>query len=536
MISTTPSTLAPLRATYIRVLAIAVIILAAGSLIPTIIVALERGAFSAATPALIVTIVVSVVWLEFLRRGRQDIAGIGLVISLLIPALIGQTAFLILAVLAVISAAVMLNRVGYYLINAILIGRVATFAYTFLQTRADDPIAFQVEIVIPVAVIAIVSMAARYFIYSAERVGQGSVRTANLLASTAEVAQTTSQILELNPMLTRAVTLTRERFGFYHVQVFLLDEIGEYAWLVASTGEIGRQLLERKHRLPVGSQSVIGKVTSRGEPVIARDTDAQNVRFRNELLPETRAELALPIFDGERLIGALDVQSSDAAAFDETEIDALKVLANLLATAIRNARLFERQTETARENERLYQQAQGSLDEIRRLNRQLTGQAWQDYLATSDVEAGVTLAGDVLSSERTWSEPLRRAVETAAADIETSGSQTVTAIPLMLRGQVIGAVEIETDMPLKAVQSDAIQAVLERLSVSLEGARLYAAAQSVTAQELRLNEVSARYQQAGTVDQLLEIALDELTEALGAEGGAIRLGSLGGHANGGTSS
>ncbi len=366
--------------------------------------------------------------------------------------------------------------------------------------------------------------------------GTFTVVSGGLLAATAEIAQATSQILELDPMLTRAVTLTRERLGYYHVQVFLLDDHREYARLVASTGEIGRQLLQRNHRLPVGSQSVIGQVTARGEPVIARDTDPQNVRFRNELLPETRAELALPIFDGEQLIGALDVQSSDVFAFDETEIDALKVLANLLATAIRNARLFERQTEIARENERLYQQAQSSLEEIRRLNRQLTEQAWQDYLNTADDEAGVTFAGGELSRALTWSEPLRRAAQTAARVVETDGEHSVTAIPLLLRGQVIGAVEIETGAALDSTQTAAVETVLERLSVSLETARLYATAQAVTAQERRLNAVSARYQQAASVDQLLEIALDELSEALGAEAGAIRLGSLRGQANGGTSS
>ena len=88
--------------------------------------------------------------------------------------------------------------------------------------------------------------------------------------------------------------------------------------LVASTGEIGKRLLERGHQLSVGSQSVIGQVVLRGAAVLVSDTEHDPVYYHNELLPDTRAELALPIRDGNQTIGALDIQSVDAQRLQQS--------------------------------------------------------------------------------------------------------------------------------------------------------------------------------------------------------------------------
>ncbi|MBC7871720.1 MAG: GAF domain-containing protein, partial [Chitinophagaceae bacterium] len=159
-----------------------------------------------------------------------------------------------------------------------------------------------------------------------------SVRSSELLRASAEIAQITSNTLDLKALFSEAVELIRDRFDYYHVQIFLLDDARESAVLVASTGEVGQQLMVRGHKLAVGSQSVIGRVTQTGEPVTARDTDHDEVHARNELLPNTRAELALPILDGERIIGALDVQSIRRDAFNDTDLQALQVMSNQLAT------------------------------------------------------------------------------------------------------------------------------------------------------------------------------------------------------------
>ncbi len=167
------------------------------------------------------------------------------------------------------------------------------------------------------------------------------------LAAAAEVGRAATSILGLDELLRRTVDLIRDRFGYYHVSVFLLDEAGQNAQLQEATGEVGAQLKARGHKLPVGSHSLIGWVTANRKPRIALDVGDDAVYFQNDLLPDTRSEAALPLRVGERLIGALDVQSRALNAFNQADIEVLQVLADQLATAIENGRLFARQERIA---------------------------------------------------------------------------------------------------------------------------------------------------------------------------------------------
>ncbi|MDQ7030458.1 MAG: GAF domain-containing protein [Ardenticatenia bacterium] len=179
-------------------------------------------------------------------------------------------------------------------------------------------------------------------------------RRTSHLETAALVSQEASALADLDHLLNHAVELIRRRFGFYHAQVFLLDKEGKWAVLKASTGEAGRLLLSRGHRLAVGSRSVIGKVTAEGTPVVARDTDTDPIHRKNELLPETRSELAVPMKLGGAIIGALDVQSTQPNAFDDDDIVALQILANQIAISIRNAELFSSLEQTLHITETLY--------------------------------------------------------------------------------------------------------------------------------------------------------------------------------------
>ncbi len=165
-------------------------------------------------------------------------------------------------------------------------------------------------------------------------------RRTSQLETAALVSQEASALVDVEQLLNHTVELIRQRFGFYHAQIFLLDEERKWATLKASTGEPGRLLLARGHRLEVGSRSVIGKVTAEGVPVVARDTDTDPVHRKNELLPETRSELAVPMKLGDEVIGALDVQSKEPDAFGDDDIVALQILANQIAITLRNAELF----------------------------------------------------------------------------------------------------------------------------------------------------------------------------------------------------
>lgn len=380
-----------------------------------------------------------------------------------------------------------------------------------------------------IVAITVATMAARYFNNVVREFASRNDRYNNLIRAAGEVGQVTNAILSLDELFRRAVEVIRDRFAYYHVQIFLIDEDGQYADLVASTGDTGRRLLETKHRLPVGSQSVIGRVTQVGEPIIAADTDRDEVHARNELLPDTRSEMALPIFDSRRrVVGALDVQSTRENAFSQVDIQALLIVASQLGVAIRNAQLFEAQEESVRENKRLFFESEANLREIQRLNRQLTQKSWRDFINSTDVPAGVDanegqtvspVAGPDWSPVMIDASKRRRVVNDESAGL--------LAVPIVLRNEVIGAIEVAVkDQDDAEDRAELLRSVATRLAVSLDNARLFEEAQQSTIQEQQLNEIVGRYQAANTVDELLQITLAELKELFSAEGGKIRIGRL----------
>lgn len=165
-----------------------------------------------------------------------------------------------------------------------------------------------------------------------------ALRRANLLAAAAQASQNMTRILDIDELLPKTVDIICEAYGFYYAGVFLIDEAGEFAVLRAGRGEPGRIMIENNHKLAVGGNSMIGACTSLNEARISLDVDTEKVWYPNPVLPQTRSEMALPLAMGDQVIGAVTVQSVEAAAFSEEDIASLQAMANQLAIAIDNAR------------------------------------------------------------------------------------------------------------------------------------------------------------------------------------------------------
>jgi GAF domain-containing protein/HAMP domain-containing protein len=194
-------------------------------------------------------------------------------------------------------------------------------------------------------------------------------RRATQLETIALVGQAITSILNVDELLLDVVNLIRARFNFYHAGVFLIDEGGEWAVLRQATGEAGQRMLTRKHRLAVGGQSIVGWVTSSRQPRIALDVGADAVHFKNPDLPQTRSEMALPLIVGDRLLGALDVQSTQEAAFDEEDMATLSLMADQVAVALDNALKFSQEAAILEATSPLYRASRGiamatSLDDV----------------------------------------------------------------------------------------------------------------------------------------------------------------------------
>ncbi|MBL8058526.1 MAG: GAF domain-containing protein, partial [Anaerolineales bacterium] len=165
-------------------------------------------------------------------------------------------------------------------------------------------------------------------------------RRAQQLVTAAEVSRAAISLTNTEELITQVVELIRERFGLYYVALFLTDADARWAVLVYATGEAGRQLMERGHRLEVGGNSMVGWATGRRQARVAQDVEAERIRFANPYLPDTRSELALPLVVGDRVLGALSVQSTQRKAFGESEVTSLQTMADQVAIAIRNAQVL----------------------------------------------------------------------------------------------------------------------------------------------------------------------------------------------------
>lgn len=347
-------------------------------------------------------------------------------------------------------------------------------------------------------------------------------------ASAALVERVLGVRLALEVVLQETVRLVQENFSDCHeVQLFLIDKERRNVTLVATTHEANRANVGSQ-QVGVGSLSVIGRVTISGQSILAREEGEAQPYRRSAFLPATRAQLAIPLRVGGEVIGAIDLQSRNLNAFPPEEIELLETLANQIAVAVDNARLFAEMQEKVVENRRLYEQTSAQLREIERLNRQLTGGAWADYLSSMGLLPAYTIdlingrVEDAAERTPTLIEAMRR----NQAVLRTLQDHRVLALPIRVRGQVIGAMEFELapDQHINNEQLIVLQQVIERLGLAIENLRLLEEAQRMAQRESMVNEITARMQAATSVEAVVAAATQSLADAFQAPRVAVRLG------------
>lgn len=414
------------------------------------------------------------------------------------------------SMLYVVTTYIVLVRLAVHVVNVALdpaTGLVGTNSTTF-----QSAIIF--------FTLAMISMIIRLVVVNVRRTSNDERRSNDLLQAGAEIGQTASVMATLEQLLPEVARLLETRFGLLLVRIYLLDAASSQLRLAASGGRSAEPELP----ITMGALNAVGQAALRGRIAITRATDATG--SREGWLPTTKSQVAVPLLDGVQVMGVLEAQSERVDAFSAQELQALQIVATQTTTAIRNARLLMEQARVAEQNQALYAAAQENLQEIERLNRQLTSSAWQTYMERAEQEAqqmGVTLDGDMVLKETGWSLSLAQA-GTGREPVRTAGKRPLVAVPLMLRGEVIGAIEVEAREDAPAVEVlELTQAVGEQLALSLENARLYEETGYAAAHQERINAIAARLQQTNSVDDLLRITLTELSAALGAQAGAVRL-------------
>jgi GAF domain-containing protein/HAMP domain-containing protein len=298
----------------------------------------------------------------------------------------------------------------------------------------------------------------------------------------AQIAQDTAAARDLEELLNRTVDMIRDRFKFYYVGIFLINENHEYSVLRAATGEAGKTQLQRGYRLKVSDVGIVTYVASTGDMRIVNNVDFDFVYRREALLPLTRSEAAIPLRIETDVIGVLDVQSTQVNAFSEGDIASLQILADQIAVAVQNARLVG--------------ELDSRLKEINLLYQRYTRESWSQQAGADRVSGYQYDMSQILPAQQSL--PLDQLSNSGVRSLEledkSGNMKSALVAPLRMYNQVVGAIGVESDEPAhqwSAEESALIEAVSNQVALALDNARLLEETQKRTEQLRLLQEITS---------------------------------------------
>lgn len=344
-----------------------------------------------------------------------------------------------------------------------------------------------------------------------------SDRRKSRLVTTRQISRELSQESDLDKLLHDSVELVRTQLGYYHAGIFLTDERNENAVLRAATGEAGRLMLERKHRLRIRDEGIVGYVISRGEARTAIDVSDDSVHIINPMLPNTRSEMAVPLRIGSHVIGALDIQSDQLGAFGEEDIDVLQSIADQLATAIDKTSQIQ-----------MLKQKVSNLEEG---YRSYTRGLWQSHLRGSKKQLNYVYKQDTLGTDfhksETADDALMRGesiITASKEDGDAENAESEIAVPITLRNQTLGVLNIKFKGKTVPTEMAAlVNNASDRLALALENARLLEQIQERAEREHLVGEISSKVRTAADIDTILRTTASELGKSLGIDEVRIQL-------------
>jgi GAF domain-containing protein/HAMP domain-containing protein len=339
-------------------------------------------------------------------------------------------------------------------------------------------------------------------------------RRAAQLAARGQVTRAASQIRDLDQLLPQVTHLISDAFGYYHVGIFMADEAGRYAVLRAANSEGGQRMLARNHKLAIGTEGIVGYVVGAGQPRVALDVGADAAHFDNPDLPETRSEIALPLQASGQTFGALDVQSTQVAAFAEEDVSILSMLADQVAIAIENARLFA--------------QAQSALQVAEETQRRYLRQEWERLMPALQATGHEYHASGVPPVGNATLPEIEQAIQ--RSDVVTMTSQAAArsalAVPIKLRDQLIGVIDLhETEAEREWTADDValVTAVADQAALALENARLLEQTEQRARREQLVTQIATKVRIAADVEGILRTGVQEIRRVLGASHGIVHL-------------
>ncbi len=390
-------------------------------------------------------------------------------------------------------------------------------------------------------------------LYNARVLDQAQNQIHKLQAAT-EIARDISSALNLDELLLKAINLIRDRFNFYHASIFLIDPGEHSAVIREATGEAGAQLKRIGHKLAVGSKSIVGFVAGQGEPLVVNDITKDATHLPNPMLPETRAEAAIPLKIGERILGVLDVQSTVPYSFGSNDLNIFQTLADQLAIAVNNTELFA--------------EIQEHLSQHRLLHHITTsaasGTTLEEALASAVKGLQVTLGGDRVSILLSDDERKKLTVKASVGYSESiidmtipfgsgvtgwvashrkplrvndinqdaryilvsSNTRSELALPLIFRNDILGVLNVESEQTAAYNENDEemLGTLAGSLAAIIANARLVDQIRKQAERERLLNEISSKIRRSTDMHTILNTTIQELHRVTGARKTRIDIG------------
>lgn len=338
----------------------------------------------------------------------------------------------------------------------------------------------------------------------------------------ATLGERLSAILNIDQLLEELVSQVKESFDYYHVHVYIVDDERENLVLRAGAGEAGAKMKAQNHQISLNAvTSLVARAARSGEVVTVDNVRQDTDWLPNPLLPNTHSEMAVPILLESQVVGVLDVQSDRVAGLDESDASLLRSLANQVAVAMNNARLF--------------QKMRAANTEAEALNRRLTREAWQNIGSQVQTTGYVFTTAGVGPAPNEWLGSMERAVRQKRLALETYSTNgdnsqktaTSVAVPLTLRGEVIGAIGIERtgDRNWSEDELTTMRSVSEQIALALDTARLARETERSAWRDRVVSESTAQVWSTSEIDDVMRIAVSQLADKLHASEVVIRLGT-----------
>ena len=327
-----------------------------------------------------------------------------------------------------------------------------------------------------------------------ERTDELEARTAQLRTAST-VAKAMAEIQNISELLDSVTQLTSEKFEYYHVGLYILDEQKKTAFLQSASSATGKQIIGQGFRIEQDRRNPINLAVSQNRHLISTDVDGTNF-VRDANFPLTRSRMLLPLAVRGNILGILDLHSDQPRAFDAQDAEILQTLADLVAISFDNARLIN-------ETKSLLSQLEVSTNiQTERTWRKLTSRQRPAYQYTP---AGVR---PIFSTSK-------------------KGSGDGLHVPLILHGQKIGAIKLMRKGGISQWSERErvlVEKIADQIALALENSRLVDEAQKGALRDQMIANISTRVRETLEIESVAKTAATELLRAFDLKEAEILIG------------